>query len=125
MAVLYINNIAMPDPKVKGMSVRLQDIDSENTTRTASGTMIRDRIVGGANAKRKLVLEWPPLSPNDAKKLLQAVGGTFFSVTYPDPYTGATRTAQFYAGDREAPIYNIDSSGNPVWDGIKFDLIEK
>lgn len=125
MAVLYIGGVAMPDPKFKGMTVRLQDIDSAKTTRTANGTMIRDRVVGGANAKRKLVLEWPPLTPAQAQTLLQAVGGVFFSVTYPDPYTGGDRTAQFYVGDREAPIYNIDANGNPVWDGIKFDLIEK
>ena len=131
MAVLFIgstssNLTAMPDPKKGGMTVKLQDIDSGSTTRTADGTMTRDRVVGGANAKRKLELEWPPLTPAQASQVLQAVGSVFVYVKYPDPYTGAFRTAQFYAGDRAAPIYNADSNGNVgYWENIKFDLIEK
>lgn len=129
MAVLWIGNsentlVAMPDPKLRGLVVRLQDIDAGTTTRTADGTMIRDRVVGGDDAKRKLLIEWPPLRPADAYTVLQAVKDVFFFVKYPDPYTGNFRTAEFYAGDREAPIYNVDDQGI-VWDGIKYDLIEK
>ena len=130
MAILSIGSSAstlvdMPDPKLRGFTVSLQDIDSGQTTRTASGKMIRDRVVGGANAKRKLVIEWPPLNGADAQIVLQAVSDVFVYVKYLDPYTNAYRTAQFYAGDREAPMYNLDMDGNPVWEGIKYDLIEQ
>lgn len=129
MAILYIGTTssslqAMPDPKLRGFTVRLQDVDASSTGRTANGTMIRDRVVGGANAKRKLEIEWPPLRTADASKVLQAVANTFVWVQYPDPYVGNTRTAQFYVGDREAPVYRVDEQGI-LWDGIKYNLIEK
>lgn len=129
MAVLYIGNsssnlTAMPDPKMRGLVVRLQDIDASSTGRAADGTMIRDRVVGGANAKRKLEIEWPPLRTQDARTVLQAVSNLFFYVKYPDPYTGDYRTARFYAGDREAPVYNVDANG-VLWEGIKYNLIER
>ena len=130
MAVLYIGNtsnslVAMPDPKKEGLTVNLQDIDASTTTRSANGTMLRDRVVGGANAKRKLEIEWPPLSPTDMSTVLQAIAGEFFYVNYPDPYTGAARTAQFYAGDRSAPVYTVALTGNPLWKSLKVNLIEK
>lgn len=130
MAVLYIgstagNLSAMPDPKHHGLTVRLQDVDAGTTGRTANGTMIRNRVAGGASAKRKLEIEWPMLNGTDAATVLQAVAGVFVYVRYPDPYTNANRTAQFYVGDREAPVYSVDSNGNPMWDGIKYNLIEK
>lgn len=129
MAILYYksgeNYVALPDPKLRGLTVSLQDIDSGQTTRTASGKMIRDRVVGGANAKRKLAIEWPALNGTDAQAVLQAVAGVFVEIKYPDPYTNSERTAMFYAGDREAPVYSVDAHGNVVWEGIKYDLIEQ
>jgi len=131
MAVLFIGPdvnhlVPLPDPKRGGLTVRLQDIDSGSTTRTADGTMIRDRVVGGDDAKRKLEIEWPPLNTLGAKEVLQAVKDVFFYVKYPDPYTGAFRTAQFYVGDREAPVYSADPGGTEIlWESIKYDLIEK
>ena len=130
MAILYIGSssgslTAMPDPKHGGFTVRLQDVDAGTTGRTANGTMIRNRVVGGANAKRKLEIEWPMMNGTDTSTVLQAVSGVFFWVKYPDPYTNAERTAQFYVGDREAPVYTVDSSGNVMWEGIKYNLIEK
>ena len=116
---------AMPDPALEGMTVTLQDLDSESSTRTANGTMKRDRIVGGADAKRKIELEFPALTPAQASTLLQAISGVFFYVRYPDPYTGAFRTAQFYAGDRSAPVYTADVNGNVMWNRIRFTLIER
>lgn len=115
----------MPDPALEGLKVTLQDLDSESSTRTANGTMKRDRIVGGADAKRKIELEFPALSPAQASTLLQAISGVFFYVRYPDPYTGTFRTAQFYAGDRSAPVYSADASGNVLWNRIEFNLIER
>ena len=43
-----INGVTMPTPK--SFKVTINDIDSENTTRDARGTMHRDRIA----VKRKL-----------------------------------------------------------------------
>lgn len=118
------NLSALPDPKT--MKVLLQDIDSSATTRSANGTMLRDRIVGGANAKRKLELAWPPMRTNAMTTILQAIGDEFFWVEYLDPYTGANRVAQFYAGDRSAPLYNSNlHNQGPLWEGLTVNLIEK
>ena len=130
MAVLYAgstpsNLTALPDPKLKGLTVSLQDIDSGYTTRTADGSLFRDRIVGGADAKRKLEVEWPPLYPDNMSMILQTIKDVFFYIRYPDPYTGAFRTGYFYAGDRTAPVYSADSNGNVVWDGLKVNFIEQ
>ena len=129
-SVLMIGDTAetlaeMPDPALEGLKVTLQDLDSESSTRTANGTMKRDRIVGGADAKRKLELEFPALAPAAAARLLQAISGVFFWVRYPDPYTGTFRVAEFDSGDRSAPVYTADASGNVLWNRITFNLIER
>lgn len=114
----------MPSPSE--MSVGLQDIDASTTTRTADGSMHRDRIVGGADAKRKLNLKFPPLPWAEIAFLFQAIKGEFFWVKYPDPYTGTMRTAEFYSGDRTAGIYTFElRSDGMIWRENGFNLIEK
>lgn len=127
MAILRIgssssNLVDMPDPHE--LTVRVQDIDAAGSGRSANGTMIRDRVAGGASAKRKLEVEWPPLSPANASKILQAIGGKFFSVEYPDPYTGANRTGTFYAGDRTAPVCRV-WDGEVLWSNVSVNFIER
>lgn len=115
---------ALPDPKT--LTVLLQDIDASTTTRSANGTMLRDRVVGGATAKRKMELKWPPLNSADASMILQAIKDEFFWVRYPDPYTGANRIAEFYAGDRSVPMYHANLRGQGVlWEGLSVNLIER
>lgn len=127
MAILEIGTSSgllapMPDPAE--LTVKLQDIDSANSGRSANGTMIRDRVVGGANAKRKVEVEWPPLSTAEASMILKAIKDTFFYVKYPDPYTGDWRVATFYAGDRSAPVARI-WDGEILWNNISVNFIEK
>lgn len=118
------NLAALPDPKT--MKVLLQDIDSSATTRSADGTMLRDRIVGGAQAKRKIELTWPPMRTAEMSSILQAIADEFFWVEYPDPYTGSNRIAEFYAGDRTAPLYNSNLHGRgPLWESLAVNFIEK
>ena len=114
---------ALPDPST--FTVLLQDIDASTTTRSANGTMLRDRIVGGENAKRKLELAWPALRPEPAKRILQAIKGEFFWVRYPDPYSGEDRIAEFYAGDRTVPMYHYNLNGEILWERIGVNLIER
>lgn len=115
---------ALPPPQT--MTVSLQDIDAATTTRSADGTMLRDRVVGGATAKRKIELEWPAVRPADARTILQAIRDEFFYVRYPDPYTGDMRTSQFYAGDRSVPMYSFNLYGSGIlWKNISVNLVEK
>ena len=102
----------------------MQDIDSASAGRSANGTMIRDRVAGGASAKRKLEVKWPPVRPAEAAKILQAIGGNFIAIRYPDPYTGSERTGTFYAGDRSVPAYSI-WDGEPLWENISVNFVER
>jgi len=116
---LSINGATMPLPKSYNWTV--QDIDGKST-RNAAGTMNRDRIT----SKIKLVIEWGPLSVEDCAKILQAVQGVFFDVTYLDAAAGAMVTKKFYVGDRTTPAYSWNTGLKKyAWSGLSFDLIEK
>ena len=61
MAILCVGETAntmaaLPDPT--SMIIRLQDIDASATTRSANGNLLRDRVCGAENAKRKIDLKW-------------------------------------------------------------------
>ena len=115
---------ALPCPTK--LTVNLMDIDAETTTRSANGTMLRDRICGGATAKRKLELEWPATNGANVQKVLQGIQSEFFYVRYPDPYEGAMRTAHFYAGDRKVPMYSYNLHGDGIlWNNYTVNLIEE
>ena len=130
MAMLRIAKVgsveftALPSPS--HMTVLVQDIDSANTTRSANGTMLRDRVAGGATAKRKLELEWSGLDDAKVQTILQSIGDEFFQVEYPDTYTGTTRIAEFYSGDRSAKMYSHNLYGRGIlWEYLRANFIEK
>lgn len=130
MAIISVGAIdsevltALPAPKT--MSVIVQDIDAATTTRSANGTMLRDRVAGGSTAKRKIEMEWAGLNAQKVSQILQSIGGEFFKVQYPDTYTGTERTAVFYVGDRTADMYSYNLHGNGVvWRSLKANFIEQ
>lgn len=124
MTYLKINGITVPQPST--LQVDLQDIDSSETGRNQAGKLIRDRVVGGANAKRKVSCTWRGLSMTDAATLLQAMSASKFSVYYPDPYTGSFQTKTMYVGDRSAPIFHngANASNKIVWESISANFVE-
>lgn len=115
--MLKINRVAIATPKT--FEVAISDIDGESN-RNAAGDMCRDRIA----TKRKLNLEWPPLSYADCSILLKAVKDVFFTVTYPDPMEGTMLTKTMYVGDRTTPAYQY-INGVPKWSGLKMNFIER
>ncbi|NME65841.1 hypothetical protein HF846_14690 [Clostridium cadaveris] len=114
--MLKINGVAIATPKT--YEVTVQDLDGE-TNRNANGDMIRDRIA----VKRKINLEWAPLSQSEISTLLTAVSGVFFTVTFPDPQLGMV-TKTMYVGDRTSPAYQF-KNGEVKWSGLKMNFIEK
>lgn len=124
MALLSINSVAVKTPSK--MTVLTSDIDGE-TTRNANGELIRDRIA----VKRKLELEFPPMTQTEMRTLLLAVQDTFFSVTYLDPMgdpsvNGGLVTKTMYVGDRTSPIYKYGTGGSQIlWEGLNMNFIEK
>ena len=114
--MIKINGVAIATPKIYEATV--SDLDGESN-RNAAGQLIRDRIA----IKRKLNLEWGPLSQSEIAPILNAVSGVFFTVTFPDPQLGVI-TKTMYVGDRTAPAYRyIDEEVK--WSGLKLNLIEK
>ncbi len=101
----------------KSCKVSLQDLDSDSSVRNVKGEMMRDRVA----VKRKIELEFGPLQNSEIKKILRAVSGIFFSVTFIDPLEGHS-TRQMYCGDRSAALYD---SKKELWIGLKFNLIER
>lgn len=114
--MLKINGVAIAAPSA--YEVTIQDLDGESN-RVAAGYMVRDRIA----VKRKINLEWQPLSQGEVSALLNAVKDTFFTVTFPDPQLGMI-TKTMYVGDRTSPAYQY-KNGEVKWSGLKMNFIEK
>lgn len=93
--------------------------DISKAQRNAQGTMLIERIA----TKRTLALTYPYLSQSDCSNLLTLLANVTFSVSYPDPQTGATRTGNFYCGDRQLGTIDFQN-GIPRYKDIKFTLIE-
>ncbi|MDU5106536.1 MULTISPECIES: DUF6711 family protein [unclassified Clostridium] len=114
--MLSINGVAIATPKV--FEVAVSDLDGESN-RNANGELIRDRIA----VKRKINLEWGPLTQVEIQTLLSSVSSVFFTVTFPDPMSGVI-TKTMYVGDRTAPAYQY-VNGEVKWQGLKMNFIEK
>lgn len=116
--MISINGVVIATPK--SFQVDILDIDGE-TNRNSNGDIVRDRIA----TKRKIECEWPPLTQPEMSKLLKAVSGIFFTVTFPDPQLGMI-TKTMYVGDRSAPAYCYDTKTKEVmWSGLKMNFIER
>lgn len=114
--MIKINGVDIATPKT--FDITISDLDGESN-RNAAGTMVRDRIA----IKRKINIEWPPLTQTEISTLLNAVSGVFFTVTFPDPQQGIV-TKTMYVGDRSAPAYCY-KNGEAKWSGLKMNFIEK
>lgn len=108
------------------LQVDLQDLQSSETGRTQNGKMYIDRVVGGAKAKRKINCTWKGLKQSEISALLQAMSKATFDVKYPDPYTGAFRTATVYVGDRSAPVFKTGATkaSEIIWESLSANFIE-
>ncbi len=116
--MLKINGADIAAPKTYQAS--LSDIDGESN-RNANGELIRDRIA----TKRKLEMDWGPLSQDEISILLTAIEDEFFEVTFPDPKEGIL-TKTMYVGNRTAAAYTYDGESNSMkWSGLKMNFIEK
>ena len=114
--MIKINGVVIATPK--SYEATVSDLDGESN-RNANGELVRDRIA----VKRKLNLEWGPLSQSEISTLLKAVSSVFFTVTFSDPELGVI-TKTMYVGDRTAPAYQY-LNGEVKWQGLKMNFIEK
>ena len=96
------------------------DLDSEDSFRSLSGEMQRDRVA----VKVKLECRWNGLTASEMSVILQAMDAVFFDINYFDPYSGGYTTKTFYVGDRSAPVYSI-AGGNVIFKSFSANFIEK
>ena len=96
------------------------DLDSEDSFRSLSGEMQRDRIA----VKVKLECRWNALNAQQMSQLLRAMDAVFFDINYFDPYQGGYTTKTFYVGDRSTPVYSI-ANGKIIYKSFSANFIEK
>jgi hypothetical protein len=116
MDLISIGGIVLPPPAT--YNVTISNIDK--TERNAAGTTIIERIA----TKRKISLGWDTLTGAEYSQILNAVDPVFCSVSYFDPKDNATKSGTFYTSDRQAPMMFF-INGEPTWNNIQFDLIER
>lgn len=118
MAILKVGAISLPAPTV--LEVTIQDLDSETGTgRNQSGELFRDRVA----VKRTIRCEWGILTKSQISDILTAISPIFFSLTYPDPESGAFKTITAYVGNRTMPIAIFNGS-DWIYRGMSADFIE-
>jgi len=102
-------------------SVTVLDLDdADATTRTADGTLTRDRVA----VKRQIEMRWNAMLWEDLAAVLQSMRDEFFEFTYPDPMTGTQRTGTFYVGDRKGAVA-LERDGVYWWTGLTMTLTEQ
>lgn len=111
-----VNGVAVKSPSVykwKG-----EDLSAADAGRTEDGNMNKMRIgqiVG-------IELQWNKVSIQEASALLKAFDPEYIDVCYLDAKEGKYVTANFYVGDRSAPLYNGELG---LWDNIAFNIIRR
>lgn len=103
------------------MTVELLDLDdAESTTRTADGTLNRDRVA----VKRQIQMGWNALRMSEISALMQQMQNIFFDFRFPDPMAGGYVTKTMYVGNRPAPMA-FEKNGEIWWNGLKVTLTER
>ena len=114
--IISVNGVDLT-PFLKSYYVGIMDLDADSS-RTVNGTLIRNRIA----VKRRIELEFCPLSRSDCARVLNALSDTFLAVTYLDPALGSgSVTKRMYVSDRTVPFLAIERG---FWDGLSFTLTE-
>lgn len=120
MTLISIGGVDLPSPTEYNVS--LQDIDSENTKRTETGVLQRDRVRAGVY---KIEVAWK-ITKAQLKIITDALAPAKFSVTFFDPTTSSTSTKDMYCGDRAGKMMNAFNpavSGENMWE-FSTSLIE-
>lgn len=96
----------------------LSDISASDAGRTEDTAMQKERIA----QYRKLELEWSYITTAEISQILTAFQDEYFEVQFLDALSGGYDTAEFYVGDRTAPLY---SALTGLWEGLTLNIIER
>ncbi len=106
----------IPAPKKYRWS--LQDLSANGAGRTENNVMHKKR----SGQVVKLDVEWHNLTTEQISTILRAFNHEYLDLIYLDPYAGTYKTACFYIGDRQAPLFN---SKRGVWESLSFPIISR
>lgn len=98
-------------------SVELSDMDGENSNRSETGYMNRDRVRAGIY---KLKLGWTNLTTKETNALLNAVSPESVTITF---FFGGNVSAEMYVGNRTIDMKSNNDDGNCYWD-VSFNMTE-
>lgn len=93
----------------------MQDLSSNGAGRTEDNVMQKQR----SGQLEKLTVKWKSLTTAQVSLILQAFNPEYVDVMYLSPFDGEEHTAEFYVGDRSAPILN---SKRGRWESLSFTL---
>jgi len=96
----------------------LEDISASDAGRTEDVKMQKKRI----GQVVKLTLQWDFVSIETASDILTVFDPEYITVCYLDALKGKYVTAEFYVGNRTAPMFK---SKDGLWENIGFNLIER
>lgn len=102
------------------MQVIYSDLDSENSFRSVTGEMQRDRIC----TKRKVECTWNMLTASELSALLNSVKCVFFSIRYYDPASAGMESMVAYVGDRTIPAAFM-RNGEMYYKSVSMNFVEK
>lgn len=97
---------------------KLEDVSSHDAGRTEDTKMHKKRI----GQVKGIELRWNYLSISVASSILKAFNPEYVTVEYLDAKEGGYVTAEFYVGNRSAPMYNAALG---LWENISFNLIKR
>ena len=121
MATYFFTINGVPVTQPAEVTYQRYDLDSEDSFRSLSGEMQRDRVT----TKVKLECRWNALTASQMSQLLQAMDDVFFNIYYFDPHDGQHTTKTFYVGDRSAPVYSMVAGVGIVFKSFSANFIEK
>ncbi|MDD4849668.1 MAG: hypothetical protein PHO10_03090 [Gemmiger sp.] len=114
-ALLTIDGKTLPTPT--SFTVKQADLDADNSGRSETGTMQRQRV--RANVA-KIAAGWSNLTEAEVAAIREAVAPEAFGVDY---FFGNTYHALMYVGDRDCTLKAVGSNGETIWD-MNADMIE-
>ncbi len=118
-AMIVFGDYTPPNPyKYK---VTQMDLDGENTTRSETGVLTRDRIRAGIY---QIDLAFK-IDKAEIVSFASAISGESIGVTFFDPTSATTQTATMYPGNKSAELmsYKDGSEDDSYWD-YSFTLTE-
>lgn len=121
VTLLTIGTTPLPNPQVGGYNVALNDGDSENTGRSQSWQMARERVRADIYT---IACNWI-VTGAELATIITAIAPASFDMTFFDPLTNSYKTCTFYAGNpRQCNLLKLEDTLTDCRWQLSFSFIE-